>query len=60
MRGGYYPSAMGSILRTGPLFISSAIMTALKLLYRSNERLESRKRSLRRKHGTRKVKRTRT
>lgn len=58
MRGGYYPGAMGSILKTGPLFITSAIITAFKLLYRSKGRLESRKRSLSRKHSTRKTKRS--
>ena len=58
MRGGYYPTAMGSILRSGPIFISSAIMAALKLIKGSKKRLNSRKAIISRKYGTRKVKRT--
>lgn len=64
MRGGFYPTAMGSILRSGPAFITSAIVTALKLINGNKERMNSRSRShsrgtLGRAHGTRKVKRTR-
>jgi hypothetical protein len=62
MRGGYYPTAMGSILRSGPTFITSAVLTAIKLIQGSKERLQSRKRrlsrALSRKHTTYKVKRT--
>ena len=65
MKGGYYPSAMGAILRSGPVFIASAITTALKLIHRNDERLKARKArgatfktTHRRKPSTRKVKRT--
>jgi len=65
MKGGYYPSVMGNILRSGPMLISSALMTALKLIQRDKERLKARKArgatfkaTHRRKHTTRKVKRT--
>jgi hypothetical protein len=58
MRGGYYPTVMGSILRSGPVFISSAILAALKLIKGSKERLQSRKASAGRKYSTRKAKRT--
>jgi len=57
MRGGYYPTAMGSILRSGPTFITSAVITAIKLIQGSKERLQSRKRRSR-KYTTYKVKRT--
>uniref|UniRef100_A0A6C0JXD1 Uncharacterized protein n=1 Tax=viral metagenome TaxID=1070528 RepID=A0A6C0JXD1_9ZZZZ len=59
MRGGYYPAAMGSILRSGPVFVSSAIFAALRLINGSKERMKSRKTGGR-GHGTRKVKRTKT
>ena len=73
MRGGFYPTAMGAILRSGPIFISSAIATALKLIHRDNDRAKARKAggfhrvhhartrtsSLGRGHSTRKVKRSR-
>jgi hypothetical protein len=58
MRGGYYPTAMGSILRSGPVFLSTAIQAALKLIKGSKQRLQSRKAGRGRGYGTRKVKRT--
>jgi hypothetical protein len=69
MRGGFYPTAMGAILRNGPIFISSAVVTALKLIRGDKDRMKSRKigkgrtplgarGTLGRGHTTRKVKRT--
>jgi hypothetical protein len=59
MRGGFYPTAMGSILRSGPAFVTSAIITAFKLIRGDKERMGSRaRRSLSRAHNTRKVKRS--
>ena len=66
MRGGFYPTAMGAILRNGPIFISSAVITALKLIGRDGDRAKVRKklgfhrtRTARgRASTTRKVKRT--
>jgi len=60
MRGGFYPTAMGSILRSGPSFITSAMITAFKLIRGDKERMASRARTRNsRAHSTRKVKRTR-
>ena len=61
MRGGFYPAAMGSILRSGPAFVTSAMITALKLIHGDKERMKSRTRTrtrLGRARTTRKVKRT--
>ena len=53
-KGGFYPTAMGSILRSGPAFVTSAIITAFKLIRGDKERMGSRSRA----HNTRKVKRS--
>jgi hypothetical protein len=59
MRGGFYPAAMGSILRSGPAFVTSAMITALKLIHGDKERMKSRTRTrLGRARTTRKVKRS--
>lgn len=59
MRGGFYPTAMGSILRSGPAFVTSAIVTAFKLIRGDKERMASRSRVRNsRAHRTRKVKRS--
>ena len=50
-KGGFYPSIMGTILKSGPMFIVSAFLQAKKLIQNNKTRLASRK-------TTRKTKRT--
>jgi len=54
-RGGFYPSVMGTILKSGPIFLSLAGFQARKLLANDKSRISSRKRS---RNGTRKTKRS--
>lgn len=45
LTGGFYPSAMGSILVTGPLFMGAAMFQARRLLANNTKRMASRSRS---------------
>ena len=50
-KGGFYPSVMAPILKSGPMFFTAAILQAKRLIQNSAKRLSSRK-------ATRKTKRT--
>lgn len=56
---GFYPSAMGSILTTGPVFVGAAIYQGRRLLQNNTKRMASRSASRKgRKATTRRSKRT--
>ena len=42
-RGGFFPSAMGSILQSGPLFMTASVIQGRRLLQNEKERMASRK-----------------
>jgi hypothetical protein len=46
--GGFFPSAMGSILQSGPIFMTASAVQARRLIVNEKERMASRKRSRRR------------
>lgn len=54
-KGGFYPSVMGPILKSGPMFLTLAGLQARKLYENDKKRLSSRRRS---RKGTRKTKRS--
>ena len=43
--GGFFPSAMGSILQTGPIFMTASAVQARRLIVNEKERMASRRRS---------------
>ena len=42
-RGGFYPSLMGGLLTTGPLFFTPAIAQGIRLLRNNASRMKSRR-----------------
>ena len=48
-RGGYYPSIMQGILRTGPYFTTIAVSQGIRLIRNNSKRMANRTRKLKRK-----------
>ena len=47
--GGFFPSAMGSILQAGPIFMTASAVQARRLIVNEKERMASRRCSRNRK-----------
>lgn len=56
--GGFYPSAMGSILTSGPFFATAAFFQGRRLISNNTERMRARAKGKSRGSATRKAKRT--
>lgn len=45
MYGGFYPSVMGSLLKSGPIFLGAAFFQGKRLLNNNASRMKSRRRA---------------
>ena len=61
IHGGFMPSIMGGVLKSGPYFMTAAISQGSRLMHNNRKRMATRRRgrqNMRRRRHTRRVKRS--